>query len=326
MKKLLLVALLLTAAFAARAQDPQYSQFYANQVLLSPAFTGAAEGPRLAMNARSQWAAIPGAYNTFAVAFDSPFYIGPSRHGAGVVVQADQAGAGNLTKLDVLGSYSFRVLLNKYNAIRLGLNAGFQQSTIDFTRLRFPNQYDQLTGFDPNRPNAEIADESYLNFDVGAGILYYNQLFWFGYDARHLTTPEQRFTGGEASGEAQLPVRHAAYAGIRLPLSRRNNYAISPVAMFRFQNPFTQLDLGAYVDIDPMFFGLYFRAFEPDALIGMIGFQKGMFRFGYSYDYTVSSLTTSVSGGSHEISLVIEFDAIPRSAKSPSVNMSCPKF
>jgi type IX secretion system PorP/SprF family membrane protein len=325
-KKVLLTALLLMLVRVVLAQDPQFSQFYANQVLLSPAFAGSAEGPRLALNARGQWNAIPNAYRTFAVAYDMPFFLGPTKHGAGITVMGDAAGAGVLTKYEVLLNYSYRLLINDRHIVRLGLAAGFQQATIDFMRLRFPNQYDPVKGFDPSLSNGEKYAESRFTEDITAGAVYYNKLFWLGFNANHITTPTQEFTTTNTNlNGAVLPIRYTLFTGLNLPIEDKG-ISVSPSVMFRSQGPFEQLDLGCYVNFMPIVFGMYYRALDNDALIGMVGIQKGNYRFGYSYDYTLSELTNAVSGGSHEISFVIEFDRLKRASRRPSVNMSCPKF
>lgn len=317
----------LACFYGAKAQDPQFSQFYANQVLLNPAFTGSAEGHRLAFNYRSQWPGIPGNYKTFAFSFDTPLEFGPTKHGAGISFMADQAGAGNLTKLNVLLNYAYRILINDNHAIRLGLSAGITQASIDFFRLRFPNQVNFFDTQYPNIPNGEPSlSDSRVQPDVNFGALYYSKRIWAGVTLNHLTEPQEVFSG--FSGEpAKLPMKISAYAGVNIPFDadKRGTKAIVPSIMFRHQGPFNQLDLGTYVNLDPMVFGVYFRAIEPDAVIGLVGFRKGMFSIGYSYDYTISSLTNGISGGSHEISVIVELERKIRK-RQPKVNMSCPKF
>ena len=46
----------------ARAQDPQFTQFYATPTYLSPAFAGTGVQTRFALQSRDQWPSIPGAF------------------------------------------------------------------------------------------------------------------------------------------------------------------------------------------------------------------------------------------------------------------------
>jgi hypothetical protein len=51
--------------------------------------------------------------------------------------------------------------------------------------------------------------------------------------------------------------------------------------------------------------------------------QNDNIRVGYSYDITVSALTPA-TGGSHEVSLGINFDCRPRKVKIRTI--ACPSF
>ncbi len=52
------------------AQDQQFTQFYASPTYINPAFAGASVQSRLSAQYRNQWAAIPGGFNAFNMAFD----------------------------------------------------------------------------------------------------------------------------------------------------------------------------------------------------------------------------------------------------------------
>ncbi|MDP6908597.1 MAG: type IX secretion system membrane protein PorP/SprF, partial [Flavobacteriales bacterium] len=52
------------------AQDPQFTQFYANPLYLNPAFAGSKRCPRVIMNYRNQWPAISGTFVTYSASFD----------------------------------------------------------------------------------------------------------------------------------------------------------------------------------------------------------------------------------------------------------------
>ena len=74
------------------AQDPQFSQFYANPLYLNPAFAGTARCPRVVMNYRNQWPGIPGNFVTYSASYDQ--HVDDMNGGLGVLVMNDRAGAG----------------------------------------------------------------------------------------------------------------------------------------------------------------------------------------------------------------------------------------
>src|SRR5262245_45456451 len=76
------------------AQDPQFTQFYANPLYLNPAFAGAARRPRVALNYRNQWPALTGTFVTTSVSYDQ--HVEGIQGGLGFLVTSDQAGKGTL--------------------------------------------------------------------------------------------------------------------------------------------------------------------------------------------------------------------------------------
>jgi hypothetical protein len=134
--------------------------------------------------------------------------------------------------------------------------------------------------------------------------------------------------------------------GFKIPLERRlygsdygNRYiekTITPTLIYKRQGFQTQqLDLGAYVTIKPLVFGLYYRDipfsrdaergyYQRDALIFLLGFKHDYISAGYSFDLNVSSLAGS-AGNTHELSFSYEFEN-PRKRKRRSTPIPCPKF
>ncbi|MDX1653203.1 MAG: type IX secretion system membrane protein PorP/SprF, partial [Brumimicrobium sp.] len=76
----------------ANAQDPQFSQFYANPIYLNPAFAGSHGCPRFALNYRNQWPALSGTFVTFSASYDQ--YFTNISGGFGVIATHDQQGKG----------------------------------------------------------------------------------------------------------------------------------------------------------------------------------------------------------------------------------------
>ena len=51
----LFILLAISFTLEVKAQDPEFTQFYANPLYLNPAFAGSARCPRIVMNYRNQW-------------------------------------------------------------------------------------------------------------------------------------------------------------------------------------------------------------------------------------------------------------------------------
>ncbi len=335
--RLLVLLVLLACGYGeSNAQDPQYTQFYANQPLLNPAFTGAALGPRVSMNYRAQWVAIPGSFRQTAISYDQP--LGNSTHGLGGTIHSDRAGEGNLSKIFVNLNYSFNIQFGSRGHeqnIRLGLGGGIEQANIEFNKLRFGDQIDPREGF--INATTEVAPEARFNPDVNFGAVYYNRYAWLGLSVHHLTEPTQSLLGQPRNATNTLPRRYTVTGGVRIPLGPPNDpesVSISPSMIFMNQRNFNQLNIGTYVNLDPMVFGVWWRTnynnfngdfIASDMVAGLIGFKEGIFSIGYSYDYTISQLTNGISGGSHELAVVMEFERNkPTTFKHRK--LPCPRF
>jgi hypothetical protein len=62
---------------------------------------------------------------------------------------------------------------------------------------------------------------------------------------------------------------------------------------------------------------------NPDAFIVLVGFQTSVVKIGYSYDITVSKLS-SATAGAHEVSFSMQFDCRPKKKRIRAIN--CPVF
>src|SRR3954467_1285541 len=78
------------------AQDPEFTQFYANPLYLNPAFAGVVRCPRFIMNYRNQWPGISGTYVSEHASYDQ--HIDAMSGGIGLMVMNDVAGAGGILK------------------------------------------------------------------------------------------------------------------------------------------------------------------------------------------------------------------------------------
>lgn len=329
-RALMACAVLMISLDLAQAQDPQYSQFFSNPVMLNPAFTGTGKGRRVVMNYRAQWVNIPGFYNQFAVSYDEPFRFLGNTMGLGISVAADRAGEGQLTKINPTLNYAYHIELARDHYLQFGLGVGFIQASIDPTLLRFPDQIDGRQGFIfPTNEPVGTWNLNRINPDVNFGATYLNEYAWVGASVHHITQPTEVFTSvaGQDVDATRLPRKYTITAGLNIPVydfGSRREMTISPAVLYKMQGQFRQIDLGIYANIEPMVFGLWYR--HQDAMIALIGVTQGPFSFGYSFDYTISTLTQRISGGSHELSLVFEFEKVYRGRQIKHRDLPCPKF
>jgi type IX secretion system PorP/SprF family membrane protein len=301
----------------ATAQDPEVTQFYATPVYTNPAMAGTAfcqsgePGGRFAINYRNQWPSLPGTFRTIIAGWDQHFE--SLGGGLGIMFTKDVAGTGKLTRTTMHFDYSYLIQAGRSTFIRLGLEAAYFQQSIDYARLKFGDQIDPTQGF--VNPTGEVfsnEQKSYPNFSTGA--LVYTKNFYGGVAIHNITEPNQSF---EDDPYGTLPRRYTAHTGVVIPLDNRrvSKSTISPNALFMMQNNFTQINLGFYLNKGPLVTGLWFRqsvgeAGNSDALMALIGFRKDRFKFGYSYDITVSSARSAVPG-SHEVSAAVDW-CLPR--------------
>src|SRR5271156_1500498 len=99
MKKILLITSLIMVmtgglVYNTTAQDPEFTQFYANPLYLNPAFAGSAHCPRICINYRNQWPGLVSTFVTSSVSYDQQ--IASISSGVGLQAMTDNAGEGTL--------------------------------------------------------------------------------------------------------------------------------------------------------------------------------------------------------------------------------------
>jgi type IX secretion system PorP/SprF family membrane protein len=314
------MVLVLMSATALQAQDPIFSQFFAAPLQLNPAFAGTTIAPRFTFNHRNQYPNWPNAYITYAASFEQE--IASLNSGFGIQVMTDAAGDGLYKTNYVSGIYSYKVQLGRETNVRIGLEAGFYQARVDWDRLIFEDQLDNITGEVDALGNPFLTEENRpasltsTLFDASAGILFYNRNVYGGISMKHINRPNESFLAINENLFAGRPVRLTIHGGAEFDLGRRNKRGgtafISPNAMFVKQGDVGQLMVGAYLGTGRIFGGAWFRHnfTLADAAVFSFGVREGIFRIAYSYDVTVSTLADvpGGSGNTHEISLIINLE------------------
>jgi type IX secretion system PorP/SprF family membrane protein len=311
----LFVILFLVQGSEAFAQDPEFTQFYANPLYLNPAFAGSHTCPRVTLNYRNQWPGISGNYVTYSAAYDQ--YVRDLKGGLGLLVTNDQAGSGTLKTSTINAIYSWIKPITRKVSFSFGFQASYTTKILDWSKLTFGDMIDPKRGFVQQTAEQPGVNASH-NFDISSGMLIYSKKFYAGFAAHHLTEPNESLLGFES----RLPRKYTGHAGLMIPVSGRDGDTyVSPNILFRKQQDFQQLNLGMYLMRGSIVGGFWYR--NQDSFILLLGVQKDIFKIGYSYDVTVSKLSNKTAGA-HELSFAMNFKCKkPPIKHRPAI---CPSF
>lgn len=308
---ILLIGLLMLVALPnLRAQDPEFSQFYAAPMNLNPALTGIAWGPRFNANYRNQWPGIDNGFVTYALSYDQHF--DNIRSGFGIMLMNDRVASGLINNYTIRLNYAYQFKLSKKVGLQVGLSGGYVRKQLDWARLSFNDQINPIFGFTdvsgvPNLSGEQVPADLGINIaDFGAGVVAYSKKVFGGVAVQHITSPKESITEYTSF---RLPMKITVHAGGEInltPKKRNSSNFVSPNAMFITQGNAAQLNVGTYVNVSKVFGGVFYRNnfFGSDAVIGLLGLKIYFVKVGYSYDYTVSGLTGQ-TGGAHEISISV---------------------
>ena len=317
--KFVLIVVIIVVSLDLKAQDPQFSQFYANPIYLNPAFAGSHGCPRIALNYRNQWPSLSGNFVTYSASYDQ--YVDKVNGGLAGLITHDQQGQGTIQHTTLNMIYSYHLTVSRKFKMMFAGQATWHQKSLDWDKLTFGDMIDPRRGFIYATGDVPRGGNHGV-FGASAGFLGFTENFYFGGAAYHLNTPNESVI----IGNSQMPMRFIGHMGANIPLGSRSQYtnetAIMPNVIYQYQQGFMELNVGTYIKYGAFTAGAWLRS--RDAFILSIGINTGTFKVGYSYDVTVSRLNNGVSGGSHEISLGFDLNCTKRSSSFRTI--SCPSF
>jgi len=334
----MLVACSLALVVLSRAQDLHFSQFFNSPLTTNPANTGfIPDGDyRLGINYRDQWSsvmAIP--YKTMSAFGDVQLMKERFENGwigAGGVILRDVAGSGNLTSTKIYGSIAYHQLLGYSSLLSLGYNIGWANKQINVANLKFPDQFDGKF-FDNKLPTSVSLDRnniSYLDMQVGMNYAYFpspNIYVNTGFSVHHVNRPRESFFESDITGvDNRVPMRYIGFLNGSFKLN--DQVIINPNIYYTRQSSASELvgGINAHYNLSGdgeylLIAGAYYR--HKEAVIPMIGLGYKDYTFSFTYDATISSLSTyNASRGAFEFSLIKQGVITPGGQKVTP----CPTF
>ncbi|MDT0607857.1 PorP/SprF family type IX secretion system membrane protein [Croceitalea rosinachiae] len=275
-------------------QDPQYTQYMLNTIVVNPAFAGAGNVLSVSALHRSQWIGLDGAPVTQTFSIQSPI---SERFGGGLSIVNDNIGDGTVqeTYFDVALSYT--IPTSQEGNLAFGLNVGGDFLNVDFTNLT-------NFGVEANLPNID----NKFSPNAGLGVYYYQERFYAGLSVPNLLETEHfDNSSGGTSFLAKDRMNYYLISGYRFDINR--DLVLQPGFLLKaVSGGPVQLDLTANLTFNDKFsVGAAYRLNSAvSALFGVKFADK--FLLGLAYDFETTALgSTQFNDGSFEVFLRYDF-------------------
>ena len=304
LKKYILIIFLITGfQTVSQAQDPYFSQFFMNPVYMNPSYAGSMKVPRAGVQYRNQWPGMNNAYTTYFASFDT--YLPKINSGIGVLLYNDVQGDGIYTETSFKFAYSKEIRLSKEWTMYGSVTAGAQMNSLNSGQLIFPDGLDAIYG--QHHPSAELLPDNNNRLfpDFGTGILLFNNKYFFGLAADHLSQPDRSIYSDYSSN---LPRKYTAHLEINVPFYKsgrwRKLFTFNPNVIIQSQGNEQNITYGVYGNRKGFSMGLWNRLTTQKSsdMIVMVGFLGKQLKSAITYDVNVKGVGLR-SHGSVEISI-----------------------
>lgn len=303
---------LMTLLFAASytigtaQQYPVFSQYYFNELVINPAYTGSHVQLSATGMYRNQWVNFPGAPRTYN--FSAHTSLLKNKIGVGLMFDHDEIGS--YKNNHVYGYYAYKIHFTDAT-LSMGLQAGFNLLGADFSQLDLQSPGDASF--------YNLSREIKPNF--GAGLYYTKKNYFLGASVPFILNNKIANSFEAFAGAIKEARYYFLRGGFVSPLDRTEKVKINPSFLVRAQEgqPLSFDINSSIIFYDIFSVGGSYRL--GDSFISFIDLKiTEKLHFGYSYDWTSSDLN-GFSNGTHEF--MINYRSILRGIhKDPE----CPQY
>lgn len=266
-------------------QDPLYTQYMDNLLVVNPAFAGSKENGNVLMVARNQWVSFPNAPLTRSFSYQTPMK--NKNGGLGFSVMYDKIGP--QIKTGVYFDYSYFLRASESYRLGMGLKGG-----VNFYRS-------SLTDLITINPDPIYSQDIYKNFlpNLGVGFYLFSDDTYFGLSVPKLI--ENKVTRDDYETEYVNKQEIHIYLVAGKTFNLNEEFQLKTSAMLRYvRNTPISLQVTAMAGFKKKFWvGGMARFGDSFAIVAQFQATEKMM-IGYSYDFTISQLNT-FSNGTNEI-------------------------
>lgn len=182
MKRLITIGLFLIATLQVFAQqDPLYSQYMLNPLLINPAYAGLNNNANAMAGYRTQWTGLEGQPTTMNLSAHTS--VANNKVGVGILFSNDKVGGLSTTETNFSASYKLQF---EESTFSFGMNAGIQSFRTDNSGINL---------FDPD-DNAFAGDQRGSRLNIGAGAILKSEKFLIGFSVPRML-PSNFSSGGQ---------------------------------------------------------------------------------------------------------------------------------
>lgn len=295
-KKIIIpLILILNVGFIKAQQDPMYTHYMYNTLVINPAYAGSRDALTVTALHRSQWVNFKGAPMVQTLSLHSPLR---NEHiGIGLSVSNDKIGPTNNTSAVL--DFAYIMKLNKKSKLALGLSAGANMFQANLSSVQLDQQAD------PSFQN-DVNNRFTPNFGFGA--YYSRERFYAGVSVPKIL--ENKYSDlnlNAGNNPAGMEQRHYYFiAGSMIKISDNLDFKPTTFVKVTPAAPIQADVTAAFVIKKKVLLGVMYRT--GDAVGALIGLDlTEQFHIGYSYDYSYGLQTFKYHQGSHEIMLRYDF-------------------
>ncbi len=284
MRKFLVILAVIFSSTIFAQQDPLYSQYQFNQLMINPAYAGIYDRFSVGVISRFQWAGIEGSPNTNTITANSALADG--KIGLGAVVMNDRFGVNNNYEIQLSSSYN--IAFNRNTKLAMGIQGGFIQYGYDFNKVN-------LDFFDD--PELLNGHENFTRPNFGAGLMLLNTNFFVGLSVPRILNIS--ITDGSTQSE-RYKRHYYLTAGITTEIQRIPVKATTLIRSLAGEEYSFDLTLTALLE-DVMWAGVSVRDLKHFGLIGIFEIGENI-KLGYSFELPTNNLIYG-NYGTHEVSI-----------------------
>lgn len=273
-------------------QDPLFTQYTYNKLLVNPAYAGSKDGLNINIVNRNQWIGISGAPNTLTMSAHTA--VKENRVGLGLSIIRDAIGP--TVSNGFLGTYAYHLISEKAK-ISFGIQAGLLYHDFNWTEM---NLRDQDYLFDPTNVRRVIPD-------VNVGYYYQTEKFFAGISSKHLLENDFGFIIRDNVSSFERLSRHFyVLSGTVFPVAE--DIILRPSGLVKFvKGSPIQADVNTSLFFKTRFMvGASYRTEKAVAFMTEMGLTDKI-NLGLSYDFYFNELQPQ-NYGSVEIRLSFQFN------------------